>query len=192
MKLLVYGFRSYDKKHKNISQDILLNIPNKKNLVKVVFPLRYDKKTILKEIKLHRPDLILGISQCEDGNLFRIERKAFNFKKVGNQKIEILKNHPPHYFLNLILKDDAESWHSYNNQDAFANFSMYLISHFFKNTHFAFISVPKDYDVLKAAYYIEKKIEEASKEFTLLSGEQTGLSNFNGKRKEENLRLTEF
>lgn len=192
MKILIYGFRSYDRQNKNISQEILLNIPDKKNIVKVVFPLRYDKEIIIKEIRKHRPDIIIGISQCDEGHLFRIERKAFNFKKIGTRKVEILKNHPNYYFLNLFLKDDSESWHSYNNQEPFGNFSMYLISHFYKNTHFAFINVPKNYDILKAAYYIEKKIEDSTNEFHLLSGEQTGLTNFNNRKKEENYKLNQF
>lgn len=192
MKILVYAFKSYVHWKKNITEQVLENINNQKNIVKIVFPQKFNRKMISKAVKEIRPDMIIGLGQCEDGELLRIERKAYNYKKLNEkkQKVAILIDHPNHYFLNLYLKDDENSWHSYYAGDDVTNNSMYLIAHLFKNIHFAFINIPKDYDQKKAAEFVEKKIAESCKEFNII-GEQSGLTNFKN-TKEVNSSLLKF
>jgi len=179
MKVLVYGFKSYKHWKKNITEQVLDKIPENKNLVKVAFPLRYNKKIFLKKIKETMPDIIIGLGQHEVGDMFRVERKAVNVKR-RNQKTEpsfIFQNKPHHYFLTLMLEEDIDSWHSYDAGDDISNYSMYVISHLCKNIKFAFIHIPKNMDVEKAAKYVNKKILESAKEF-MPEGEQAGLSKF--------------
>ncbi len=184
MKVLIYSFKS----KKNISKQVLNKIKDSRQIVKVVFPSKCNKKIFLKTIKATTPDMIIGIGQHENGDKYRIERKAYNAVQRKEDIYSIFSNKPDHYFLSLILKEDNESRYSYDAGYGISNYSMYIISHLCKNVNFAFINLPKDADVEKAAAFVEKKISEAVKSH-VLEGEQAGLSNFFKRRKEENEKL---
>lgn len=179
MKALVYGFRSHKNQKKNITEQILETIPEEKYIIKFSFPQRLNKKNYIRKIKEVNPDVIIGLGQHEVGDMYRVERKAINVKRK-NAKTEpayIFSNKPHHYFLSLMLEEDNDSWHCYNAGDGVSNYSMYVISHLFKNIPFAFINIPKNADASKAADYVKRKIIEAAKKHSPV-GEQSALSNF--------------
>lgn len=162
MKMLVYGFGPYGAEKENITEKIIRKIRNRKNLKKVVFPVKFEKKIFLEKIKKHKPDKILGLGECHRGKKFRIERKAVNLRRAGKgKKLKIIsKNKPKYLFMNLRLKKDKNSWVSYRPGKYVCDFSRYVISDFSENIRFAFIHIPYDYDLNKAVKLVESRIDE--------------------------------
>ena len=134
MKLLIYGFK-YKSQKENITEEIIRKIRIKKNLVKVIFPVKFEKKIFLEKIKKHKPTIILGLGQHKRSKKIRIERKAINFKRHSKKEEPgvISKNKPKYQFVNLRLKKDKNSWISYNAGKYVCNFSMYILSDFSGN-----------------------------------------------------------
>nr|MCK4930094.1 hypothetical protein [Nanoarchaeota archaeon] len=162
MKLLIYGFKPYKKWKQNISEKILRKI-RRRGIVKIVFPVSFEKKTFVNRIKKLNPDIILGLGQYPGGKKIRIERKAVNLKRhTKKEKPKIsFKNKPEYNFVNLKLKKDKNSWISYNAGEYVCNFSMYVISDCYKkkNIKFAFIHFPYNYNLDKAVKFVENKLD---------------------------------
>lgn len=167
MKILVYGFKLYKNYNENITEKIIRKIRDQIGLTKVVFPVKLQKQIFLDKITKNKPDIILGLGQHSRSNKMRMERKAVNLKRKNEQKKSkiISKNKPPHLFVNFKLKKDKASWISYDAGKYVCNFSMYVISDFARNKdiRYAFIHVPKDYNLDKAVKFIESKIDEMVK-----------------------------
>jgi len=167
MKILVYGFKLYKNWKENITEKIIRRIKNRKNIKKIIFPPKFEKKLYLENIAKHKPDLILGLGQHPRSRKIRIERKAVNLKRHNKkEKPKIISRNKPRYqFVNLRLKKDKNSRISYDAGKYVCNFSMYVISDFCKNKNikFAFIHIPKDYDMKKAVSFVGSRINEIQK-----------------------------
>lgn len=167
MKILVYGFRPYGKYKENITEKIIKKIKNRKGLIKVIFPVEFQKQLFLNKISRNKPAIILGLGQHSRGKKMRIERKAVNLKRRNKQQKPkiISENKPPYLFANLKLKKDNASWISYDAGKYVCNFSMYVISDASRNKDikYAFIHIPKNYNINKAIKFIESKIDEMIK-----------------------------
>jgi len=135
MKILVYGFKPYKKYKENITENIIIKIKNRKNLVKEVFTVKFEKNMFLEKIKRQN--------------------------KKDKPKI-IFKDKPKYRFTSLKLTTDENSRISYNAGKYVCNYSMYVILDYCQNktTEFAFIHVPKGYNLDKAVKFVESKINE--------------------------------
>ena len=62
MKILLYGFKLSKKYKKNISEEVIkrLKIKNEFKIKKVILPITFKKKFILKEIQKQNPMLALA------------------------------------------------------------------------------------------------------------------------------------
>jgi len=160
MKVLLYGFKPYKKWKENITEKIIRKIRNRKNLKKIIFDVEFNKKNFIDEIKKYNPDVIIGLGQHPRSKKIRIERKAVNLKTHNKKEVpkKISKKGPKYLFVNLKLKKDKNSWISYDAGKYVCNYSMYMISDFFKskNIKFAFIHLPKDIGLDPAVKNIEK------------------------------------
>lgn len=167
MKILIYGFKPYKHFKENITEKLVKKIRNRKGLIKVIFPAEFQKQIFLEKISKSKPDIILGLGQHSRSKKMRIERKSVNLKRENKQdKAKVIfKNMPHHFFVNFKFKRDKTSWISYNAGKYVCNFSMYVISDFIKNKDikFAFIHIPKDYNINKAINFVESKIDEMIK-----------------------------
>jgi len=166
MKILVYGFKPYKNYRENITEKIVRKISNRACLKKVIFPVKFKKEYFLEKIKKLKPDVILGLGQHPRGQKIRIERKAANSKKYNQERPEIIyKGKPKYQFVNLKLKKDKDSWISYDAGKYVCNFSMYVITDFFKNKEikFAFVHIPKDFNFKRVIRFVENKIDEILK-----------------------------
>jgi pyrrolidone-carboxylate peptidase len=162
MKTLIYGFMPYKEWKNNITEKIVKKVKGK-NLVKVVFPVRFEKRVFLDKIRRSKPDIIIGLGQHPRGKKIRIERKAMNtWAHSKQEEPRKISKGPKHYFLTAKLKKNKYSWISYNAGSYVCNFSMYIISDFIKNKkiRFAFIHISKEYRADKAAKFVENKIKE--------------------------------
>lgn len=164
MKVLIYGFKPYRDYKENVTEKIVRKITHRKGLIKTVFPVRFDKNMFLEKIKIVKPNIILGLGQCPRGNKIRIERKAVNLMKEDKKEsLEIISRKGAEYvFVTFKLKKDKDSWISYDAGKYVCNFSIYIISNFsrHRNIKFAFLHIPKDYNVDKAVKFVDRKIEE--------------------------------
>jgi pyrrolidone-carboxylate peptidase len=86
MRVLVYGFGPYRQFQENVTEKILRQLPKRRLLKRVVFPVRFHKSQFTNTIKAFNPDVILGLGQCSNGGHLRIETRAVN--KRRNEKTE--------------------------------------------------------------------------------------------------------
>jgi pyrrolidone-carboxylate peptidase len=159
MNILIYGFKPYKEHEHNITESIVKRL-KKKNITKVIFPARFDKKLFLKRIKTAKPDVIIGLGQHPRTRKIRQERKAVNlYRKSKKEKPRKITKGPKHYFSTLIFPKKKQILTSYNAGMYVCNFSMYTI---LDNTDlpFAFFHIPKDYNVSKAVKYLESIMKE--------------------------------
>ena len=163
MKILIYGFKPYKKWKENISENIIRKIRNRKNLKKVIFDVRFNKKNFIDEIKKFNPNIIIGLGQHPRSKKIRIERKSVNLKRENKKEVpkKISKKGPKYLFVNLKLNKDKNSWISYDAGKYVCNYSMYIISDSSKSkdVKFAFIHMPKDIGLNPAVKYIEKILQ---------------------------------
>ena len=152
MKILLYGFKLFGKYKTNISERVVNNIQPRQGLVKVVFPVKFNKSLFTRTVKQVRPDVILGIGQCGRGNKIRIERTAHNQGQ-----------HVRH--VSLQLRPDAVSRISYDAGDYVCNFSMVTILDALRrtSTKFAFIHVPQAFNLDKAVQFVERQLKAIKK-----------------------------
>lgn len=166
MKILIYGFEPFGNNDSNITKEIIKHLPSSKDLIKDILPVEFNKEMILKMIKENHPDFIIGLGQHNRGKMIRIERKAHNVMKEADKLKPILNASARSHFLNLRLKKDKNSWLSYDAGDYVCNYSMYIISDYFKDIKFAFLHIPSDYSMDKAIGYIVRSIETIKKKYT--------------------------
>jgi pyroglutamyl-peptidase len=165
MRVMIYGFGPYRQFKDNITQQIVRELPVSRNLKKIVFPVRFDKKQFTDAVKKHRPDLVLGLGQCSRGRLLRIERRAVN-KRRDNTKQKpcpIVRGGPKWLQTHLRQEKSAlgrEAKLSSDAGDYVCNFSMYVILDYLRrhrpDARFGFIHVPYDYDPKRAAKFVRK------------------------------------
>lgn len=161
MKILIYGFKPYKIYKQNITKKIISRIRKNRNLKKTIFPVEFDKGLFLNEVKKSKPDIILGLGQCGKGKKIAIERKAVNLMRDEDKKPHVIfKNRPKYLFLNLVLKKDKNSRISYDAGQYVCNFSMYVIADYCrnKNIKYTFLHIPHDYNIKKAARFVESKL----------------------------------
>lgn len=164
MKILAFGFKPYLGHKKNITEEIVKNLRNRKNLSKFVFPVEFNRKMFVGIISRYKPDAILGLGMHPSAKKIRIERRAVNLKQASKKEKarKIAKNKPRYRLVNLKLKSDKNSRITYNAGKYACNYCMYIISELVgaKDIKFAFLHIPKDYNVHKAVRFIESKIDE--------------------------------
>ena len=158
MKLLVYGFKPYDEWKENISEKVVKRIRKRKNLKKVIFPVKFWKKQFLNEIKRSKPSVILGLGQHPRGRIICIERRAVNLRRHNKRPKILFRGKPRYRSVSLKLKNDRNSRISYNAGKYICNYSMYVISD--KNIPFAFIHIPRNYNVKKVTKFVEGVIRK--------------------------------
>ena len=168
-KLLVFGFKPYGHNKANISEIIVNKLKNKKISKKIIFPITFNKHIIIKKIMKEKPDIILGLSQHPRARKIRIERKAKNIIKLKKEKKSrrISKNSKKEFFTSLKIPKTKETTIAHNAGTYICNFSMYsIIEHIAKNNEnikFAFLHIPKHYDIGKGTKIINNIINNIKK-----------------------------
>jgi pyroglutamyl-peptidase len=168
MRVMIYGFGPYGQFKDNITQQIVRELPASRNLKKIVFPVRFDKKQFTDAVKKHRPDLVLGLGQCSRGRLLRIERRAVNLRRNNKSRKgrAIVRGRPKMLASSLrlaALNFGKRTKVSRNAGDYVCNFSMYVILNYLRrhrpDARFGFIHVPHDYDRKRAVKSVTKVLK---------------------------------
>lgn len=159
MEVLLYGFKPYKEWKTNISEKIVRKI-KRKNLKKIVFDVKPNKKQFIAAINKAKPDIIIGLAQSPRAKKIKIERKALNaYARTKKQKPRrILKAAKKTLPVNLKIKKDKNSRISYDAGTYVCNYSMYVILKHIKNKNikFAFFHIPMDYNLNKALKFVNK------------------------------------
>ncbi|MGH7848408.1 MAG: hypothetical protein ACREQW_24995 [Candidatus Binatia bacterium] len=160
-RVLVYGFGPYDDFRSNITAKALAKLAGRKNLTKIVFPVRFDKSQFIRAVAKHNPDIVVGLGQCSRGARFRIERGAVNRKRrrPSTKATPIDAGGPRSLKTTLPLAAGREARWSEDAGSYVCNFSMYVLLDYIRekrlSTQFGFIHVPFSFSVRKAANYVK-------------------------------------
>ena len=166
MRVLIYGFGPYRQFNQNVTEKILRQLPKRKQLTKIVFPVRFHKRQFTNAIKKFTPDIILGLGQCSEGKLLRIEARAVNKKRAGqrDKATPIVRGGTRAFATNLKLNFGRAAKRSRSAGDYVCNYSMYVMLDFLKRRRlsipFAFVHIPHDYDNAKARRLLLKAIRQ--------------------------------
>jgi pyrrolidone-carboxylate peptidase len=160
-KALVYGFGPYEEFDRNISEAILELLDPSPELVREVFDTRFSRAMFQRSLRQHSPDVIIGLGQHRNARKMRLERRALNRWVDRRSTLKsVSKTGPPRLHVNLRLPEDENTAVTYNAGTYVCNFSMYVcLEHFITSgARFAFIHVPRDYDVALATAYVSKAV----------------------------------
>jgi pyroglutamyl-peptidase len=166
MRLLIYGFGPYRQFQNNVTERIVRQLPRRKELKKIVFPVRFHQNQFLGIIKNLRPDVILGLGQCSGGQRLRIEAQAANKRRAHQSGAAkpIRPGGAPRLRTNLELDLGRHGRNSRRAGEYVCNYSMYVILDFLKRhqlpVRFGFIHIPHRYDEKKAMRILAKAIDK--------------------------------
>ena len=163
-RILIYGFGPYRRFRHNVTEKIICRLPRRRQVAKIIFPVRFHGRQFIDAVKKHDPEIILGLGQCSRGKRLRIERWARN--KRRNDKREkakrIVRGGPRRLPTNLKLDIGPAARFSRNAGDYVCNYSMYVILYYLKRrrlpVRFGFVHIPHDYDSRKAERILVKAI----------------------------------
>ncbi len=162
--MLVTAFEPFKDYSENITEKVLKILPESKNLVKRLLPVRFEKKIFIDVIKNTSPDIVIALGQYPRGKKIRIERKAVNLKRDNKEDVpqKITNNGVDILFTSLKLKDDSMSRITYDSGMYVCNFSMYTSLEFLNssNIKYCFLHIPKDNDVALTRDWLLDKIHE--------------------------------
>jgi pyroglutamyl-peptidase len=164
MRLLIYGFGPYREFPDNITEKILHKFPQRSGLKKIVFPVRFHKGQFINAVKKHKPDVILGLGQCSQGQRLRVEDRATNRRRNSQKEgaRPIVTGGPPRLGTNLELALNGEC--SNNAGEYVCNYSMYVMLHFIKRhrlpIRYGFIHIPCRYDYKRAIRLLTKAVDK--------------------------------
>ena len=170
-RILVYGFGAYRNFKENVTEKIVRRLPRRRQLSKIIFPVRFHRAQFVDAVRKHNPEVILGLGQCSRGRRLRIERRAVNKRRDDKQKRAkpIVRGGPRQLPSNLALRIGPQARLSRDAGDYVCNYSMYVILDYLKRrrmpARYGFVHVPHDYDLRKALRILVKaidKIEAAS------------------------------
>ena len=166
MRVLIYGFGPYRQFHQNVTEKILRQLPKRRHLKKIVFPVRFHKTQFTNAIKKFTPDVILGLGQCSEGRLLRIETRGVNKRRTDKREKPkpIVQGGAHALSTNLKLNLGRSAEQSRNAGDYVCNYSIYVILDFLKRSRlsipFGFVHIPYGYDKAKARRLLLKAIDQ--------------------------------
>lgn len=160
-KILVYAFGPYEEFADNVSEAVVAALRPQRGLVTEVFPVRFDRAMLLRGLRQHRPDIVIGLGQHRTGRKMRLERKAVNrFGPRDGPYRAISPKGPAALFANLHLPETSATRVSYDAGTYVCNFSMYLTLEYCRKRgcRFAFVHIPRHTSIGAAAAYLRSAV----------------------------------
>jgi len=164
MRILIYGFGPYRQFRSNITGKILRRLPRRKELTKLVFPVRFHRRQFTEALRRHQPDVVIGLGQCSRGRQLRVESRAVNLRR--NQKKDtpkkIARAGAAALKTNLRIIFGSQARRSRSAGDYVCNYSMYIILDALRResspTRYGFVHIPHDYSVQKATQSLNRAV----------------------------------
>jgi len=165
MRILVYGFGVYRSFKENVTEKIIRRLPKRRQLGKIIFPVKFHRRQFIDAVRKHNPEVILGLGQCSRGRRLRIERRAVNRRR--NDRPErakpIVRGGPRQLPISLKLNLGPPARFSRDAGDYVCNYSMYVILDYLKRrrlpVRFGFVHIPHDFDPGRASLILAKTID---------------------------------
>jgi pyroglutamyl-peptidase len=170
MRLLIYGFGPYRHFQRNITEKILRQLPKRRSIKKIVFPVKFHKAQFTNVVEQFNPEVIVGMGQCSRGRFLRIEQRAVNKKRNGKREKgrAIVAGGAGTLLTNLKFDLGREARVSRNAGDYVCNFSMYVMLDCLRRRRqtvpFGFIHIPHGYNEKKATRLLAKAINNLSRQ----------------------------
>jgi pyroglutamyl-peptidase len=165
MRILVYGFGVYRSFKENVTEKILRRLPRRRQLRKIIFPVRFHRSQFIDAVRKHDPEVILGLGQCSRGRRLRIERRAVNRRRNDRHEraTPIIRGGSRQLSTILKLNIGPPARFSRDAGDYVCNYSMYVILDYLKRrrvpVRFGFVHVPHDFDPGRASLILAKAID---------------------------------
>ncbi len=165
MRILIYGFGPYRRFRHNVTEKLIHRLPRRRQLRKIIFPVRFHRRQFIDAVRKHDPEVILGLGQCSRGRRLRIERRAVNKRRNdrGEKAKPIVRDGPRQLPTSLEFRIGSPARFSRNAGEYVCNYSMYVILDYLKRrrepARFGFIHIPHDYDSRKAKRILLKAID---------------------------------
>jgi pyroglutamyl-peptidase len=169
MRILLYGFGPYRQFKANVTERILRKIPKRRDLTKVVFPVKFNRSQFIGAVTKYAPEWIMGLGQCSRGGLLRIETRAINRRRSSKKERArpIASRGAPKLFTDLRPELGRQARRSRNAGDYVCNFSMYVMLETLRRRQLAirygFMHIPYNYDPEKAARLVERALAQMAR-----------------------------
>ena len=165
MRILIYGFGVYQNFEENVTEKIIRRWPRRRQLSKMIFPVKFHRRQFIDAVRKHDPEVILGLGQCSCGRRLKIERRAVNRRRNDRREKAkpIVRGGPRQLPTSLKFNLGPAARDSRNAGDYVCNYSMYVILDYVKRRRlpmrFGFVHVPHDYDPRKAMRILVKAVD---------------------------------
>jgi pyrrolidone-carboxylate peptidase len=162
MRLLIYAFKPYGPYPHNISEQVLAAMPDKRGIVKRIFPVRFDYQMFYKTFKEVAPDIVIGLGQHPRARKIRIERKAMNLMKLDDGTIQTIKaDAPVARYSNLKLPESPITTVTYDAGTYVCNYSMFAMGEYaeLSNVQYGFLHIPRSMGVMTIVGYLTDMIK---------------------------------
>lgn len=164
-RILIYGFEPFGAYRRNITADLIAQLPLAPEWQAHVLPVRFEAELFLAPVKDFAPDLILGLGQCPRGELIRVERKAFNQQRDRLQGLDqaIDPAGPESLSLGWHIRPSSEQRLTYDAGRYVCNFSMYTLAQYAQTQGIAsaFLHIPRGLSVPKVRRSILQILKQA-------------------------------
>ncbi len=165
--ILIYAFEPFGPYRRNITADLIAQLPLRPQWQAHVLPVRFEAELFLKPVRAFEPDLILGLGQYPRGNLIRIERKAFNHKRDRTQNLDesIDPEGSDSLALRWQIRPNSEQRVSYDAGRYVCNFSMYTLAQYAQEQGIAsaFLHLPCGFSLTRARRSILQILNKAGR-----------------------------
>ena len=165
MRILIYGFGVYRSFKANVTEKIIRRWPRRRQLSKMIFPVKFHRRQFVAAVRKHDPEVILGLGQCSRGKRLRVERRAVNKRRNDRREKAqpIVRGGSRQLPSSLKFNLGPAARDSRNAGDYVCNYSMYVILDYLKRrrlpARYGFVHVPRDYDPRKAMRILVKAVD---------------------------------
>ncbi len=163
-RIWIYGFGPFRQYRKNITQEILNQLPERPGVKTQVLPVRFESNLFLDPVKHYQPDYILGLGQCPRGDLLRYERRAFNQMRDRRLGIEqpIDPSYPESILLSWKLPIRSDTRISYDAGRYVCNYSMFVLGQHAQESRIpsAFVHIPRTYSLKSGLAWLEHLLKD--------------------------------
>ena len=156
---------------------LLRRFPRRSGVKKIIFPVKFHRGQFIKVVKETKPDVILGLGQCNGGRRLRIETKAVNRRRddTRTKSMPIKTGGKRTLSTNLKLDPGRGNPDIRKTRVTTSAISLCMYSRYLKHRRmgvpFGFIHVPHHYDSTKAIRFLLKVVGK-----TMQLTQNTGLT----------------
>lgn len=162
-KILIYGFGPYERYLSNITSSIVSALKAEREVVSLVFAVRFDKKMFSDVLDRVNPDFIIGLGQHPRARAVRIERRIRNWmiphRTPPGRPIE--RRAPAQSLVSLILPKTTGTTVTYDAGTYVCNYSMWYTNKWAvrHGAHSAFLHIPRQANVAVVVRYLRKLVK---------------------------------